>query len=66
MQYGVNSIEIMASIGSTYLNFGLWAIALVPGWLVVRKIGVSIKDTKLAREVGEKRMAVGVVGKVQN
>jgi len=40
----------MASIGGIYLNFGLWAIALLPGWLVVRQIGVTLGDKKLERE----------------
>lgn len=33
-----------------YLNFGLWALALLPGWLVVRGIGVSLGDRKVERE----------------
>lgn len=40
----------MGAIGGVYLNFGLWAIALVPGWLVVKEIGVSLGDSKVARE----------------
>ena len=31
----------MASVGGVYLNFGLWAVSLVPAWLVIGKIGVS-------------------------
>ncbi len=31
----------MASVGGVYLNFGLWALSLIPAWLVVGKIGVS-------------------------
>ena len=30
----------MASVGGVYLNFGLWAVSLIPAWLVVGKIGV--------------------------
>ena len=33
-----------------YLNFGLWAFALFPGWLVVKQIGVTLGDKKLERE----------------
>ena len=40
----------MASVGGVYLNFGLWAVSLLPGWLVVKKIGVSLGDKKLERE----------------
>ena len=31
----------MASVGGVYLNFGLWAVSLIPAWLVVGKIGMS-------------------------
>lgn len=40
----------MASVGGTYLNFALWALALLPGWLVVRQIGVTAGDRKVERE----------------
>ena len=30
----------MASVGGVYLNFGLWAVSLIPASLVVGKIGV--------------------------
>lgn len=42
----------MAQIGSTYLNFGLWAIALIPAWFVIRDIGGKLGDEKVAREFG--------------
>ena len=38
---GLNAIPVIASVGSTYANFGLWAVALLPAWLVVRTIGVK-------------------------
>ncbi|KAF2088961.1 DUF895 domain membrane protein [Saccharata proteae CBS 121410] len=50
VSYGLNSLNIMAQVGGVYLNFGLWAVSLVPGWLVIRKIGVSLGDRKLDRE----------------
>ncbi|KAL1622722.1 hypothetical protein SLS54_004741 [Diplodia seriata] len=50
-QYGLNSIPIMAEVGGVYLNFGLWAVALLPGWLVVRQIGYGLGDRKVHREV---------------
>lgn len=40
----------MGQVGSIYLNFGLWAIALIPAWQVVREIGVSLGDRKALRE----------------
>jgi len=46
----LNSVHIFADVGGVYLNFGLWAFALLPGWLVVRQIGVSLGDKKVERE----------------
>ncbi|KAI0752012.1 DUF895 domain membrane protein [Fomes fomentarius] len=50
VSYGLNSVPIMAEIGGIYLNFGLWAISLYPGWLVVRQIGQGLGDRKVHRE----------------
>ncbi|KAB8067473.1 major facilitator superfamily domain-containing protein [Aspergillus leporis] len=50
VSYGLNSVTIMASVGSVYLNFGLWAISLVPAWLVVKDIGATLGDKKVERE----------------
>ncbi|KAG4428803.1 hypothetical protein IFR05_015712, partial [Cadophora sp. M221] len=61
--YGLSSIKIFADVGGVYLNFGLWGLALVPGWLVVRQIGVSLGDKKLEREgyaSREREQALGV------
>jgi hypothetical protein len=33
-----------------YLNFGFWALALLPGGLVMRDIGVTLGDRKVDRE----------------
>ncbi|KAL1407868.1 hypothetical protein Q8F55_007304 [Vanrija albida] len=40
--YGTSSIKSFALLGSAALNFGLWGIALVPSWLVIRRIGVDL------------------------
>ncbi|KAH9836789.1 DUF895 domain membrane protein [Rhodofomes roseus] len=50
VSYGLNSIPIFAQVGGVYLNFGLWAISLYPGWLVVRQIGYGLGDKKVHRE----------------
>ncbi|KAL4948161.1 hypothetical protein BDW69DRAFT_203739 [Aspergillus filifer] len=50
VSYGLSSVSIMASVGSIYLNFGLWTIALYPAWLVIKEIGVSLGDKKVQRE----------------
>lgn len=49
-QYGLNSVPIIAQVGGVYLNFGLWAVALVPAWIVVKEIGVTLGDKKVERE----------------
>lgn len=45
-------MPIFADVGGVYLNFGLWALALLPGWLVIRSIGVTLGDLKVKRERG--------------
>ncbi|KZM22015.1 uncharacterized protein EKO05_0007290 [Ascochyta rabiei] len=40
LSYGLNAIPVFASVGGTYFNFGIWAVALLPAWLVVKTIGV--------------------------
>ena len=49
-QYGLNSVPIIAEVGGVYLNFGLWGLALVPAWLVIREIGTTPGDQKVDRE----------------
>jgi len=39
VSYGLNSVKIFAEVGGVYINFGLWAAALLPAWLVVRHFG---------------------------
>jgi len=50
IQYGLSSVSIMASVGDIYLNFGLWAVAILPAWLIVKEIGTVLGDKKLDRE----------------
>lgn len=40
----------MGAVGDIYLNFGLWALALFPAWLVIKEIGVTKGDLKVERE----------------
>lgn len=47
----------MGQVGCIYINLGLWALALAPGWLVVRKFGLEYGDRKLDRE--KRRLAQG-------
>lgn len=50
ISYGVNSVAVMASVGGVYLNFGLWAVSLIPAWFVVGKIGVPKDDGEVENE----------------
>ncbi|KAJ5320011.1 hypothetical protein PENANT_c051G04944 [Penicillium antarcticum] len=50
VSYGLSSVNIMAAVGSVYLNFGLWAIAIIPAWLIVKQVGVAFGDKKIDRE----------------
>ncbi|KAH6656322.1 major facilitator superfamily transporter [Truncatella angustata] len=43
VSYGLTSLEIFAKVGGIYLNFGLWAIAIFPAWLVLRHFGQDNK-----------------------
>jgi hypothetical protein len=40
----------MGQVGCIYLNFGLWALAIVPSWLVIRQFGLHSDDKKVDRE----------------
>jgi hypothetical protein len=48
----------MGQVGCIYMNFGLWAIALVPGWLVISQFGLNSDDKKIDRE--KRRLEVNV------
>lgn len=50
ISYGLSAVPIMAGYGSVFFNFGLWAIALYPAWLVIKQIGVELGDKKTERE----------------
>lgn len=41
LSYGLNALPVFATVGGTYFNFGIWAVALLPAWLVVKEIGVG-------------------------
>jgi hypothetical protein len=52
----------MGQVGCIYINFGLWAIALVPGWLVIRQFGLRSDDKKVDREKCRLNIDVGQDG----
>ncbi|GJN87616.1 hypothetical protein Rhopal_000571-T1 [Rhodotorula paludigena] len=41
VSYGLNSLHAFSTIGGASINMGLWAVALLPAWLVIRRIGVE-------------------------
>ncbi|OGE53998.1 hypothetical protein PENARI_c007G01066 [Penicillium arizonense] len=57
VSYGLSSVNIMAAVGSVYLNFGLWAMAILPAWLIVKQVGVAFGDKKIDRETRALREA---------
>lgn len=42
VSYGLTSVSVMGQAGAVYLNFGLWAISIIPAWFVVKEIGLCI------------------------
>ncbi|KAK4226301.1 hypothetical protein QBC38DRAFT_537279 [Podospora fimiseda] len=44
LAYGLESLTIFAEVGGVYMNFGLWAVAILPAWLVIRQFGTSKED----------------------
>ena len=31
----------MGSVGAVYINFGLWAVAIAPAWILIRHFGAD-------------------------
>lgn len=55
LSYGLNSIAVFGEVGGVYLNFSLWALALVPAWLVIGKFGTNAQEN-------DRRASTGVFG----
>lgn len=45
LSYGLESLTVFAEHGGVYMNFGLWAVAVAPAWLVVRQFGVEVQSS---------------------
>ena len=39
----------MGQVGGVYLNFGLWAVSIIPAWFVIREIGGKYSKSKRER-----------------
>ncbi|KAF2756385.1 hypothetical protein EJ05DRAFT_532400 [Pseudovirgaria hyperparasitica] len=50
VSYGLNAIVVFAEVGGVYVNFGLWAVSLVPCWFVLRKFGSTAQDLENYRD----------------
>ena len=50
VSYGLTSIKIFAEAGAIYMNFSLWAIAILPVWLVIRHFGGEKDQSREAIE----------------
>lgn len=56
LSYGLESLTVFAEHGGVYMNFALWAVAIVPAWEVLRHLGETAapsdeSDTTNYREV---------------
>ncbi|ROV95863.1 hypothetical protein VSDG_05110 [Cytospora chrysosperma] len=47
LSYGLESLTVFAEYGGVYMNFGLWAIAIVPAWMVLRHLGETTTSLDL-------------------
>jgi len=48
LSYGLGSLTVWADVGGVYFNFGLWAIAIFPAWLVIRHFGSRKEELELS------------------
>jgi hypothetical protein len=39
VSYGITSVAVFAEVGAVYWNFALWAVSILPAWLVLREFG---------------------------
>ncbi|KIK71469.1 hypothetical protein GYMLUDRAFT_33646 [Collybiopsis luxurians FD-317 M1] len=60
VSYGLTSLTIFAEVGGVYINFGLWAVAILPAWLVARKFGVNRLDQEETGEDSEVHDSDGI------
>lgn len=55
VSYGVSSITVVAQVGGVYANFALWAVSIVPAWLVVRHFGTHNESSYQGSEEDKER-----------
>lgn len=52
------------TVGASALNFGLWGVAVIPAWFVVKEVGVTFFgrgefETRAAQDLAEVREVKG-------
>lgn len=45
LSYGLEALTVFQQHSGVYMNFGLWAVAIFPAWLVVRHFGADEKGS---------------------
>lgn len=63
LSYGLTAVKVIGQVGGVYLNFGLWGIAILPAWLVLRHFGAdnaaAEKDSETAQTADSKPLEAG-------
>lgn len=44
VSYGLTSLTLFGEVGAVYFNFALWAVAIGPAWLVLRRFGAGPEE----------------------
>ncbi|KAI0438922.1 major facilitator superfamily transporter [Xylaria telfairii] len=50
VSYGLTSLVVFAEAGAIYLNFALWAVSILPAWLVLKHFGSD--EVRVETETG--------------
>ncbi|KAL7812904.1 MFS general substrate transporter [Trichoderma aethiopicum] len=58
VSYGLTSLTVFAQVGGIYMNFALWALAIAPAWLVLRRFGEDKEEGQWDRESGSSGVVV--------
>ncbi|ROW14210.1 hypothetical protein VPNG_04322 [Cytospora leucostoma] len=60
LSYGLESLTVFAEHGGVYMNFGLWAVAILPAWTVLRHIGETTTTPTDSDVTTKQREVAGV------
>ncbi|KAJ7512477.1 major facilitator superfamily transporter [Mycena galericulata] len=59
VSYGLTSLTLFAEVGGIYMNFGLWAVAILPAWLLLRQFGGDSEAASTPDTEGQKEGSMG-------